>query len=117
MSRYQNSAVPLSVSQNFLTSRSTINRLLRLTDITSADTVLEIGAGRGHITRALLDRGCRVRAVELDRALYERLATLLTGRPNLCLTQGDFFGFRYPPDPIKCLPIFRFPARRISCGA
>ena len=44
MSRYQNSAVPLSVSQNFLTSRSTINRLLRLTDITSADTVLEIGA-------------------------------------------------------------------------
>lgn len=101
MSRYQNSAVPLSVSQNFLTRRSTINRLLRLTDITSADTVLEIGAGRGHITRALLDCGCRVRAVELDRALYERLAVLFNGRSNLCLTHGDFFRLPLPAGPYK----------------
>ena len=101
MSKYQNGALSLSVSQNFLTSRFTINRLLRLTDITSTDTVLEIGAGRGHITRALLDRGCHVQAVELDRALYDRLAALLNGRSNLLLIHGDFFQLSLPTGPYK----------------
>ena len=44
MSKNQWRSVPISVSQNFLTSRNTIERLLRLTDISKNDTVLEIGA-------------------------------------------------------------------------
>ncbi len=95
------SVLPLTVSQNFLTSRATINRLLRLTDITTADTVLEIGAGRGHITRGLLARGCRVLAVELDRSLYEQLEKKFGSQPGLCLTYGDFFKMPLPSGAYK----------------
>lgn len=105
---------PLSVSQNFPTSRSTINRLLRLTNIISADIVLEIGAGRGHITRALLDCGCRSQAIELERALYDRLTILFNGQPNLRLTYGNFFRLPLPTGAYKYSPIFPFPVRRIS---
>ena len=50
-----------SISQNFLPSRAVIERLLRKTTISRSDTVLEIGAGKGHITRALAQQSSRVR--------------------------------------------------------
>ena len=48
-----NKGNPYSISQNFLTDRRIIDRLLSKTDISHNDTVLEIGAGKGHITKAL----------------------------------------------------------------
>lgn len=58
---------PLWASQNFLTSRAIIHRLIQRTNLTKNDHVIEIGPGKGHITRALLERCCHVTAVELDR--------------------------------------------------
>lgn len=48
MSKKQCGNLPFSVSQNFLTSRKTIDRLINKTDLSNKDTVLEIGAGKGH---------------------------------------------------------------------
>ena len=53
MSKKQDRNLSLSVSQNFLTSRRIIDRLINKTDLSSTDTVLEVGAGKGHITKAL----------------------------------------------------------------
>ena len=75
MSKKHGQAVPISFSQNFLTSQKTIERLLRLTNIDKHDTVLEIGAGKGHITKALLHRSGRVIASELDEKLYNALCS------------------------------------------
>ncbi|NTN25897.1 methyltransferase domain-containing protein [Enterococcus faecium] len=61
-----NHSLPIHFSQNYLFNAMLINRLLQQSNINSNDEVLDIGAGKGIITKALLDRGCRVTAVELD---------------------------------------------------
>lgn len=57
-----------------------------------ATTVLEIGAGGGVLTRALLARGARVVALELDPAWAFELAARLAGTPGTArcrLVVGD----------------------------
>ena len=88
-----------SISQNFLTSGATIRRLLRLTDLSQKDDVLEIGAGKGHITRQLAETCGRVVAYEIDPALHERLRGTLP--ENVSLRCGDFLAARLPSGPYK----------------
>lgn len=94
-------AKSLSVSQNFLTSAATIRRILRRTSITERDHVVEIGAGKGHITRELV-RVCRsVEAYELDGTLYRQLRERLGGEEHLSLRHQDFLNVRLPRIPYK----------------
>lgn len=88
-----------SVSQNFLTSGKTIARLLALTDISPTDTVVEIGAGKGHITRALSQRCAQVLTYEIDPALCAKLRNSLP--PNVRLYQRDFLCTPLPAKPYK----------------
>lgn len=83
-----------SVSQNFLTSRRTIERLIRLAGIQKQDTVLEIGAGKGHITKALSEACEKVISYEIDPHLYEKLKGQLDR--NVRLYRGDFLTSRLP---------------------
>lgn len=92
---------PLSFSQNFLTSRCTIHRLLDLTDISSGDLVVEIGPGKGHITRELLPKCGTLLAAELDPALCVRLRESFSGEAKFSLFQGDFFSMPLPNEPYK----------------
>lgn len=89
-------SAPLSVSQNFLTSSHTIRRLLDLTELCRDDLVVEIGPGKGHITRELLDRCGSVLAAELDPALCARLSRSFAGELRFSLYQGDFFAMPLP---------------------
>lgn len=86
----------LSVSQNFLTSRIIIDRLIRISGITKDDNVLEIGAGKGHITRVLADKCKSVTAVELDTKLYGRLCGIFADNSNVKLLNIDFLNYRVP---------------------
>jgi 23S rRNA (adenine-N6)-dimethyltransferase len=91
-----NRAVSYSVSQNFLTCQKTIRRLIDRTTIEKTDHVLEIGAGKGHITRALLDACREVTAYEIDPRLGESLRKNLGERENLRLVFGDFLAAPLP---------------------
>lgn len=84
----------LQASQNFLTSSAVISRLLDAAPIGKEDTVVEIGAGKGHITRALAQRCAKVLAWELDEALAARLVGNLP--PNVRLFHGDFLAAPLP---------------------
>lgn len=77
--------------QHFLIDPRAVERIADLADVKGRE-VLEIGAGNGALTRALLDRGAIVHAVELDGALCEGLAErfsdeIAAGR--LTVTHGD----------------------------
>ncbi|MCL2060527.1 MAG: 23S ribosomal RNA methyltransferase Erm [Oscillospiraceae bacterium] len=96
MSKYQSRPAKFSISQNFLTSQKTIERLLKLTDINKNDTVLEIGAGKGHITKALLDKCGHVIACEIDAKLFGKLKTELPKCGNLSLNNVDFLDCSLP---------------------
>lgn len=58
-----------SFSQNFLRDNTIIENIIEAADLSVGDHVLEIGPGRGALTRALVDAGARVTAVEADQEL------------------------------------------------
>lgn len=86
----------LYITQNYLTSTKTIERLLRMTTICKRDNVIEIGAGKGHITRALAKKSKRVTAVELDKKLFAKLQVNFRTTPNLELLNINFLKMRLP---------------------
>ena len=55
-----------SLGQNFLTSTQVVHDIVEAGGVSSDDTVLEIGPGKGILTRALLKTGAKVVAVEKD---------------------------------------------------
>ncbi|MFA7303256.1 MAG: rRNA adenine N-6-methyltransferase family protein, partial [Methanoregula sp.] len=77
--------------QHFLVDPHAVNRIADLAEVKDRH-VLEVGPGNGALTRALLDRGAIVHAVELDHALCEDLndrfaSEIAAGR--LTVQQGD----------------------------
>jgi len=58
-----------SLGQNFVVDANTVRRIARLAAVGDGDHVVEIGAGLGALTRALLETGATVTAVEIDRGL------------------------------------------------
>ena len=95
------SATPLWAGQNFLTSAGEIRRLLACSDISPQDLVVEIGPGKGHITRELLPRCEKVLAAELDPELCSWLEERFAGSHNLTLYQGDFLKMPLPKREYK----------------
>src|SRR5436190_3123974 len=63
--------------QHFLADPNTARRVATLADVQPGDAVLEIGPGLGSLTLALLDRGARVVAVEVDAKLARVLESVL----------------------------------------
>src|SRR5215470_3867683 len=60
--------------QHFLVDRSAIAKIVAGADLAPGLLVVEIGPGRGALTASLLERGCRVVAIEIDRDLAAALA-------------------------------------------
>ncbi|HEX2401220.1 MAG TPA: 16S rRNA (adenine(1518)-N(6)/adenine(1519)-N(6))-dimethyltransferase RsmA [Mycobacterium sp.] len=62
-----------SFGQNFVHDANTVRRIVSASGINRHDHVLEVGPGLGSLTLALLDRGARVTAVEIDPVLARQL--------------------------------------------
>jgi len=62
-----------SLGQHFLADPNLCRKIVRFAEINSQDSVLEIGAGTGHLTRVLLSMARRVTAVEFDREMVNYL--------------------------------------------
>src|SRR5690349_15309990 len=65
-----------------------VARLVMLVDPKPDDTFLEIGAGRGALTRVLAPRAGRVIAIEIDRDLAAALPATVPA--NVTVVEGDF---------------------------
>ncbi|MGE0219170.1 16S rRNA (adenine(1518)-N(6)/adenine(1519)-N(6))-dimethyltransferase RsmA [Mycolicibacterium sp.] len=66
-----------SFGQNFVHDANTVRRIVSASGINRSDHVLEVGPGLGSLTLALLDRGARVTAVEIDPVLARQLPTTI----------------------------------------
>jgi len=62
-----------SLGQNFLKSESIVSDIVREANLSSLDIVLEIGPGRGVLTKAILEKAEKVIAVEKDGELVSLL--------------------------------------------
>ena len=63
------------LGQHFLVDENILRVIERLAELSSDDVVLEIGPGRGILTRFLAARVAHVHAVEIDRSLEADLPT------------------------------------------
>jgi len=69
-----------SLGQNFVVDPNTVRRIARLASVGPGDHVIEIGAGLGALTEALIETGATVTAVEIDDGLARLLAERLRDR-------------------------------------
>lgn len=61
--------------QNFVHDANTVRRIVSASGVNRQSHVLEVGPGLGSLTLALLDRGAKVTAVEIDPVLARQLPT------------------------------------------
>ena len=79
-----------SLGQNFILDRQLLARIAAIPGPLEGKTVYEVGPGPGGLTRALLDGGSRVVAVERDRRCLPALAELEVEYPRqLRIISGD----------------------------
>ena len=67
-----------ALGQNFILDRQLLARIAAIPGPLDGETVYEVGPGPGGLTRALLDAGAKVVAVERDRRCLPALAELET---------------------------------------
>jgi 16S rRNA (adenine1518-N6/adenine1519-N6)-dimethyltransferase len=77
-----------ALGQNFVVDPNTVRRIARLAAVGSGDHVVEIGAGLGSLTLALVETGAKVTTVETDRHLLPALEEVLEGQ-DVRLVVGD----------------------------
>ena len=75
--------------QNFLTDKSTVERIIIALQPRADETIVEIGPGRGALTEPLLDRGGSLVAIEFDRNLIPVLTEQFASYKNLKLVESD----------------------------
>ncbi len=89
------------LSQNFLIDGNIIQKILNAASIEKGDFVVEIGPGPGALTQALLERGAKVLAIEMDPLFAKELERLQT--PDMRLE-------------VICQDILTFPLKKRLCG-
>ncbi len=88
------------LGQNFLIDPNIVRKIVALAELNSSDHVLEIGPGRGILTKALCRAAGRVTAIELDPRLHAYLETRQADLPNVDLVCEDALAY-----PVESLPM------------
>ncbi|SCF10715.1 ErmE/ErmH/ErmO/ErmR family 23S rRNA (adenine(2058)-N(6))-methyltransferase [Micromonospora mirobrigensis] len=87
------------LSQNFLTDPTAVDRLVRAARPGPDDLVVEVGAGRGQLTRPLA-AGCgRLVAYEVDPAVLDQLDLVRRDHPHVTVRHADFLAAEPPAEP------------------
>lgn len=89
-----------SLGQHFLTDPNVLRKIVDAARLAPADTVFEIGPGRGDLTKRLARTAGAVFAVEFDRRLIPLLKSSLERIENVHLVRADALTF----------PLHRLPA-------
>jgi 16S rRNA (adenine1518-N6/adenine1519-N6)-dimethyltransferase len=77
--------------QNFLVDEAALQAVVRAANISSDDTILEIGPGFGTLTVELAKHARRVVAVEMDRRFMPALNKLASVNNKITAHEGDVF--------------------------
>jgi 16S rRNA (adenine1518-N6/adenine1519-N6)-dimethyltransferase len=78
-----------SLGQHFLHDPTALDRIVGALRLTGAETVLEIGPGRGSLTERLIPHCRRLVVVEYERALAALLRTRYADTPAVHVVEAD----------------------------
>jgi 16S rRNA (adenine1518-N6/adenine1519-N6)-dimethyltransferase len=77
------------LGQNFMVDANTVRRIASLAGVESGTRVVEIGAGLGSLTLALVEHGALVTAVEVDPGLAGALRDITASIAEVTVVEGD----------------------------
>ncbi len=98
--------------RHLLRSRSLAEEIVRDAGIGRGELVVDVGAGTGLLTRALLDFGARVVAVEPDRRSVARLRRAC---PEAHVVQATAAAVSWPAEPFRVVANLPFHASAEIC--
>jgi len=84
-----------SLGQNFLHDDEVIGRIVNALDLSTTDSVIEIGPGQGALTTLLLEKARNVTAIEFDRDLIAHLDSQFSSFENFDLINEDALSFSF----------------------
>lgn len=84
-----------SLGQNFLTDPHYLRRIVEAAQVGPTDQVIEIGPGRGHLTRELAALSGKLIVIELDDRLIPDLREEFSGRANVEVVHADALHYDY----------------------
>jgi len=88
--------MPTRLGQNFLIDPKIAENMVKNADLSRSDNVLEIGPGRGILTKYLLKKAGKVLAVEIDKDLIASLEKELKSQKNIALSESDILKINLP---------------------
>ena len=113
MAMLKNSVRPKKhLGQNFLSDSNIRNKIVQAAAFSPEDTLLEIGAGRGELTRLLAGKARMVYAVEIDAALSDKLKAEFRSNEKVKIINSDILRFnidRYIPGSCRIKVIGNIP--------
>jgi 23S rRNA (adenine-N6)-dimethyltransferase len=98
--------------RHLLRGRYLAEEIVRDAAVGRGELVVDIGAGTGLLTRALLDAGARVVAVEPDRRFAARLRRAC---PEAVVVQAAVPGIEWPEEPFRVVANLPFAAAAEIC--
>lgn len=78
-----------SLGQHFLHDTRALARIVDALQLTGAETVIEVGPGRGVLTDRLVPHARRLVLIEYDRALADLLRARYAGVPSVEVVEAD----------------------------
>jgi len=84
-----------SLGQSFLIDNNITAKIVDSAGIEKNDTVVEVGAGPGMMTRCIADKAGEVIALEIDSRIVEVLRQELGALPNVHIVETDVLAFDF----------------------
>ncbi len=84
------------MGQNLLVDKFYLNRIVRAADLKPGDKVVEVGAGLGVLTEALVEQGAKVWGLEIDSGFFRSLQEKFGESDNPILIHADALKFDFP---------------------
>ncbi len=81
------------LGQIFLQDKSIIQKIIQTSEIKYKDQILEIGPGKGALTKSILETGAKIIAIEKDIKLVKFLENLFKNKQNLKIIHADIRDF------------------------
>ena len=83
------------LGQNFLVDQNIQKKIIQACAITPKDTILEIGAGRGELTRLIAEKTQKLFALEIDSYLCSILKSNLINFPRVRIINENILRFNF----------------------
>lgn len=93
----------LKHSQNFIRSEKTAKDIVSRMSLTPQDIVVEIGPGKGELTKHLLPHVALLIGVEKDTQMAQNLPRHMNNDPKLLCFQADFLNWGLPFSDFKLI--------------